>query len=210
VRFQVLSALLGGCRPREIVAVLDVSLATVYRVRRLYLDGGVQALSDGRSTRGRRKVTPAYLICLARETDARPSVEQEGVSNWTLARLARRLGEITGIWIHFTWLWQLLRQIGFGLKRTRPVIRRCNPRRRWQWAALVRILRRIQPGEVLLFVDEADIDFNPKTGFIWCRRGQPAEIETPGRNQKRYLAGALNVDTGHFLHVELDTGLAPK
>lgn len=208
-RFQVLSALLGGFRPREIVAVLGVSRATVYRVRRFYLDGGVQALSDGRSIRGRRKVTPAYLTCLARETDARPVAEDEGASNWTLKRLARRLGEITGIWIHFTWLWQILRQIGFGRKRTRPVVHRCNPRRRWQWAALVRILRRIRPGEVLLFADEADIDFNPKTGFPWCSRGLPAEIETPGRNQKQYLEGALNVDTGRFLCVDLDIKASP-
>jgi transposase len=67
---------------------------------------------------------------------------------------------------------------------------------------LVRVLWQIGPGEVVLFGDEVDIDFNPKTGHLWCRKGVPAEIETPGRNQKRHLAGAPNVDTGHFLYVE--------
>jgi putative transposase len=81
------------------------------------------------------------------------------------------------------------------------MVRLCNPRRRWQWARLVRVLRQVEPGEVILFVDEADIDFNPKAGYVWCPRGMPAEIETPGKNRKCFLAGALNADSGKFLYV---------
>lgn len=58
------------------------------------------------------------------------------------------------------------------------------------------------PGEVILFGDEVEIDFNPKTGHLWCLRGVAAEIQTSGSDQKRYLSGPLNMDTGYFLFVE--------
>jgi transposase len=144
------------------------------------------------------------MASLVRLVEQPPSFDRWGRSNWTAALLARAQEELTGILLHFTWVWQLLRRSGYRWKRTRPIVRACNPVRRWQWARLVRVLWQIGPGEVLLFADEVDIDLNPKTGHLWCRRGVPAEIETPGRNQKRFLAGALNVDTGHFLWVEAE------
>lgn len=202
LRFQCLVALWKGKPLVEIADALDVSLATVHRVRRRYVQGGVHALLDGRSRRPMRKVTPHYIASLVGLVEHPPDFDREGRSNWTAALLARALQEKTGIGLHFTWVWQLLRRSGYRWKRTRPIVRACNPRRRWQWARLVRVLWQILSNEVLLFADEVDIDFNPKTGYLWCRRGVPAEIGTPGRNKKRYLAGALNVDTGNFLYVE--------
>src|SRR5262249_24942113 len=46
---------------------------------------------------------------------------------------------------------------------------------------------------------EVDIHLNPKIGLDWMVRGQQKEFMTPGQNQKRYLAGALDVRTG-LLH----------
>jgi transposase len=201
LRFQTLVALCKGKKPREIAETLDIGLSTVYRVAHLYAGGGVAALCDQRSRRGARKVTARYVATLIRLVSAPPDIEKCGRSRWTVGLLTRVLGETTRIWLHFTWVWQLLRSSGYRRKRTRPMVRACNPRRRWQWARLVRVLWQVQPGEVVLFGDEADIDHNPKTGFVWCLSGIPAEIETPGRNQKRFLAGALNVDTGHSLYV---------
>jgi transposase len=203
LRFQILQAFLRASRPETIVEVLGVSPATVYRVRARYLKHGVIGLCDRRSCRGATKVTPPVIAALTRLVQSPPEAKS-GRSNWTTALLTRALEETTGILLHLSWVWQLVRRMGYRWKRTRPMVRRCNPSRRWQWARLVQVLWSIPPGEVVLFADEVDIDFNPKAGHIWCRRGEPAEIETPGRNQKRYLAGAVNVDTGHFLFAEGD------
>ena len=51
-------------------------------------------------------------------------------------------------------------------------------------------------GTEIFFVDEADIDFNPRIGFAWRIKGRQDAIPTPGQNQKHYLAGALNASTG--------------
>jgi len=51
-------------------------------------------------------------------------------------------------------------------------------------------------------VDEVDVDLNPRIGNGWMMKGQQTAIPTPGKNQKRYLAGALNADTGNVVWVE--------
>lgn len=53
-------------------------------------------------------------------------------------------------------------------------------------------------GEVVLHVDEVDIHLNPKVGRDGCLPGQRRVVLTPGNNQKRYLAGALNPRTGQL------------
>ena len=54
----------------------------------------------------------------------------------------------------------------------------------------------------MLYVDEVDIHLNPKIGLDWMLRGQQKEAPTPGQNEKRYLAGALDVRTGKLTWVE--------
>ena len=46
--------------------------------------------------------------------------------------------------------------------------------------------------EVAVYEDEVDIHLNPKIGLDWMVTGQQKEVLTPGQNEKRYLAGALN------------------
>jgi len=57
-------------------------------------------------------------------------------------------------------------------------------------------------GHVTVYEDEVDIHLNPKIGLDWMVRGQQKEVETPGQNEKRYLAGAMNAVTGEVVWVE--------
>src|SRR5262249_25724165 len=61
--------------------------------------------------------------------------------------------------------------------------------------------------EVAVYEDEVDIHLNPKIGLDWMGLGQQKEVLTPGKNQKRYLAGALDVRTGlvHWVEGERKT-----
>lgn len=54
---------------------------------------------------------------------------------------------------------------------------------------------------MVLFADEVDIDLNPRIGFMWMPRATQVEVPTPGKNRKAYLAGALNITTGHIVAV---------
>jgi transposase len=64
--------------------------------------------------------------------------------------------------------------------------------------------RKVRPGEVVVYVDEVDIHLNPKIGRDWMLRGQQKTMLTPGKNEKRYLAGALEVATGRLIWVEAE------
>ena len=46
-----------------------------------------------------------------------------------------------------------------------------------------------------------DIHLNPTLGPDWMLPGQQKAVVTPGQNVKRYLAGALNPETGRLLWV---------
>jgi hypothetical protein len=67
-------------------------------------------------------------------------------------------------------------------------------------------MARASAEEPVLYSDEVDIHLNPKIGRDWMLRGHQRRIVTPGKNQKFYLAGALDVRTGR-LHT---TGAASK
>ena len=66
-----------------------------------------------------------------------------------------------------------------------------------------RILRGELP-KVAVYEDEVDIHLNPKIGLDWMVSGQQKQVLTPGKNEKRYLAGALDVRTGIVTWVEGD------
>ena len=53
-----------------------------------------------------------------------------------------------------------------------------------------------------MYEDEVDIHLNPKIGPDWMLPGDQKRVLTPGQNQKRYLAGALNARTGKLTWVE--------
>jgi hypothetical protein len=68
--------------------------------------------------------------------------------------------------------------------------------------ALSRLTAELPQDEVILYVDEVDIHLNPKIGPDWMLRSTQKTVWTPGKNEKRYLAGALNARTGRLTWVE--------
>lgn len=94
-------------------------------------------------------------------------------------------------------LW--LRSAGLVWRRPRPTIRPKDPDREKKLAALRALLKRLPPDETAVFMDEVDVNLNPKVGCMWMRRGEQATVETPGNNEKRYLAGSIHWRTGRVI-----------
>jgi transposase len=97
-------------------------------------------------------------------------------------------------------LW--LRDAGLVWRRPRPTIRPKDPDRGAKLRALRAFLRRLPADETAVFMDEVDVNLNPKVGCQWMLRGQQAAVETPGTNQKRYLAGSIHWRTGRVILTE--------
>src|SRR5262249_40416492 len=112
----------------------------------------------------------------------------------------------TGVRIHVTTMSRALALIKARRGNPRPTVK-CP----WHPAAktrrlnqIARLLASLPRQEVAVYEDEVDIHLNPKIGLDWMGLGQQKEAVTPGQNEKRYLAGALDVRSGEIHWVEAE------
>ncbi len=89
-------------------------------------------------------------------------------------------------------------------RRARPTLCIKDPQTAAKMQAIHAALRQASAQQPVFYVDEADVDLNPRIGPGWTLKGQQTAVPTPGRNQKRYLAGALNVQTGKVVWVQAE------
>ncbi len=52
----------------------------------------------------------------------------------------------------------------------------------------------------LFFFDQANVSWCPETGKIYRVVGQPYKVDTPGKNQTKYILGSLEYPTGNGLY----------
>jgi transposase len=91
--------------------------------------------------------------------------------------------------------------IGARLGVPKPVVLCPWPRdaRRRKLAQIRALEARASAAEPVFYEDEVDIHLNPKVGRDWMLRGHQRRVVTPGKNEKFYLAGALDVRTGALI-----------
>ena len=95
---------------------------------------------------------------------------------------------------------RVLARIGARLGTPKPVVL-CPWPRDAREAVLKQsrqLAARASMREPVLYSDEVDIDLNPKIGRDWMLRGHQRRVVTPGKNEKLYLAGALDASTGQL------------
>jgi putative transposase len=123
-------------------------------------------------------------------------------SRWSCQALALVLYNQRGVAVSPETVRRWLRQDGLVWRRPRPTLRPKDPQRQQKLAALRDLLRGLPEDETALFMDEVDINTNPKIGCMWMRQGEQAEVQTPGSNEKRVLAGSLHWRSGRLFVTE--------
>ena len=201
LRYLIILNLYHGRGAYQTAEVLQVHNTTVYRVARRFRERGEVSLWDRREDNGEPKLTEAYLSTLHEVVRSTPAAHGWRRPTWTCELLVETMVRKTGVRIHPDTMSRALALI--RARRGRPRPRVTCP---WHPAAKTRRLNRIHrllaglsKKDAAVYEDEVDIHLNPKIGLDWMVRGQQKEIMTPGQNQKRYLAGALDVRTG-LLH----------
>jgi transposase len=204
IRYLIIFNLWHGRGARDIQTILGVHNTTVYRVAQRFHQHGEAALWDGRDDNGPDKLTETYLGILDRTVRSSPLDHGWRRPTWTREMLVETLRQKTGIRIHVATMSRALARIQARRGRPRPKVQ-CP----WHPAAKTRRLNRIRHllaslprHEVAVYEDEVDIHLNPKIGLDWMGLGQQKDVMTPGTNEKRYLAGALDVRTGEVHWVE--------
>ena len=125
-------------------------------------------------------------------------------SRWSSELLAIQLARELDVAIHASTVRRLLPKPGIAWNRARPTLCIKDPQKDRKMRAIRRALNRADAENPVFYVDEADIDLNPRIGSAWMLKGKQTAIPTPGKNRKRYLAGALHSLSGQVTWVEDD------
>ena len=204
IRCQIVLHAAKGWASRRIAEAVGCSRSWASRVIRRFLEYGEAGLMDRREDNGTVKLDEWYLRELIEVVEERPTDFGERRPTWTCELLVKVMTRLTGVRVHPATMSLALKQIRARWARPRPVVRCPWPKRaRNRRLRQIRdLLDNLQPEEVGVYQDEVDIHLNPKIGLDWMNRGQQKEVVTPGQNEKRYLAGAMNAKTGLLTVVE--------
>lgn len=203
-RFLVMIHLLDGRGPSWIAEALKVSRSTVYRTAERFRKEGEAGLYDGRQHNGQRKLTEHYLRTLVEVVASDPADHGWTRPTWTRELLVRTMQRITGTTVAPSTMSYALWLIGARRGRPKPMVE-CpwpEPEKQRTLDEIQALLENLPEDEAAVFEDEVDIHLNPKIGPDWMLCGQQKQVLTPGKNEKRYLAGAQDVRTGELIYVE--------
>lgn len=200
LRCQILLLLNSGEAPGAIHRKLDCARATVYRTLYRFENMGESSLSDLRFSSVPRKVTHDFIERLMAVLDFSPQQRGWQRSTWTLELLSEELFEQTGIRLSISHIRNLLMENGCRRGRPRPALRIPVRGRRKILENISRLVNRASSKREVFYVDEADVDLNPRIGLTYMKKGHQPLVITPGQNRKRYLAGALNARTGSLVY----------
>jgi transposase len=196
-RALILLLLAEGWSYRRIREAIFVSPTMIAAVKRDFSAGGIAQVLGGEA---RTVVVASWLLVVVRWLlNSTPQDFGFFRSRWSCAVLALLLWQREGIRLSPETVRRGLHRMEFVWRRPRPVVGPRDP----QHAAKLRRIRQfiadLPPDETVVFQDEVDVHLNPKIGSCWMRRGQQAEVVTPGNNEKRHLAGSLHWRTGTLL-----------
>jgi len=203
-RCQIILLSDKGRSSRDVAEAVGCHRSWVSRVINAFLERGEAALLDGREDNGEQKLTEEYLAELQRVVGKRPTDCGYPRPTWTQELLILVMTERTGTRVSVGTMSRALRHIRARRGRPRPRVR-CPWRKAAREARLQSIEQLVKtcpPQDVVVYEDEVDIHLNPKIGLDWMNRGQQKTVMTPGKNEKRYLAGARNARTRRLTCVE--------
>ena len=199
-RCRILLLLSEGRRAKEVEEMVGCVRSTVYMTFYRFEEAGIDGLYDGRRQSVPRKVTREVRESLLGYLDDSPRDHGWQRSTWTRELLALQVEADMGVRISCGHLGQVLREEKVRRGRPRPALRIPVKGRGQRIKEIEAIVGQASSEEEVFYVDEADIDLNPRIGTTYVRRGEQPLVLTPGKNVKHYIAGALNCRTGRVLY----------
>jgi transposase len=199
LRAHILLLLAAGHPWSQIADMLFTSPRTISRWKGRFERKGVEAVCD--SSRGRPVVLGVWWVAVVIRWVLAKTPRDFGFlrSRWSCATLVLLLWEEQRIAVSAETIRRHLRREQIVWRRPRPVLGPRDPEYEQKLRKIRRLLAGLPDDETAVFEDEVDLNLNPEIGSMWMRRGEQAEVVTPGNNVKRHLAGSLHWRTGKLL-----------
>jgi transposase len=188
----------AGRTPSEVASVLFCSRSSVYRILRAYRAGTLtfeEATEQATQKRGLRLLTPSLNRSVSALLKTAPRTYGWCRTRWSCAVVATELQIRRGIQVSAETMRHWLHELGWEGKRAKLAAKDDDPQRVEKLARIRLAYEQLRAGVALFFADELDISLLPKVGYQWMPKGEQGEVRTPGSNEKRYLAGALELTT---------------
>jgi transposase len=200
----------GGHSSAGIAQLLGCSPETVKRIRRLYREGGLDALTPKRPPGRTSQATPTFREVLAQAVQTNPQTLGYGFATWSTARLAAHLGKVTGITLSAAQVRRLLHEEKFSVHRPKHTMKGKRDEAAYQKAkGQLRRLKKKALGkeapEALVFQDEVEIHRHPTLARVWAKVGTQPEVPAPGKNEKKVVYGGIDYATGKTTYTVADT-----
>lgn len=199
-RCRIVLLLAQGRCVREVREMVGCVRSTIYQTLYRFEDAGMDGLLDQRLRPPARKATAEVRVQLLAYLERTPQHYGWQRPTWTRELLALQLQTDTGVQLSHSYLGQILRQEKCRRGRPRPALRIPIQGRRAVLDGIETLAAQASCADEVFYVDEADIDLNPRIGLTYIKRGQQPLVLTPGQNVKYYVAGALNSRTGGIVY----------
>ena len=181
----------------QIARAVGCSRQTVDRIVNRYNEMGEAGLVDRREDNGDRKVSKHYISMLKWILESSPRAFFHRRPTWTHPLLIDTVADYTGIRISRRTLGRVLQKLKVRRGRPKPLAPCPWPKKRREAviSAVKSLIDTLPKPQVAVWEDEADIDLNPRIGFDYMLPGTQRTVMTPGKNVKRYIAGAMDAKT---------------
>lgn len=193
-----------GWSGKRVVKALGCAASTVSRTLSRFERYGQAGLIDRREDNGQTKADRLYAQTVAWILASTPQGFLHRRPTWTKRLLIKTAAAYTGVTVSLTTMGRVLKKLKVRRGRPKPDAP-CpwSENARKQRVAMIHALIDTLPADqACVWEDEADIDLNPRIGFDWMLPGTQRHVMTPGKNVKRYLAGALDATTDHVVWVK--------
>jgi transposase len=182
----------------KIASILEYDEATVRRWLERYEAEGLEGLQDRPRSGRPRNAGVAAQDSVRRAMERGPEAcGHPGVALWTVVLLQTHLLIGLGLQLSHSSVRRLVHAMGYAWRRPRHVLPK-DPETDSKMRHICSTLLTAPADAVVFCLDECDIHLMPVLRAMWMRRGQQADVPTPGHNRKRGIFGALELEGGAF------------
>lgn len=201
IRYRIVLLSDQGFSGKKIARALGCSTSTVSRTLSRWQMYGEAGLIDRREDNGQILASDRYIRTVAWILESTPQDFFHSRPTWTKRLLIETARAYTGVTVSTTTMGRVLRRLKARRGRAKPDAP-CpwseNARKK-RMEMIHGLIDTLPADQAAIWEDEADIDLNPRIGFDWMLPGTQRRVMTPGKNVKRYIAGAMDAVTDRVI-----------